>query len=162
MIFAQAVKPRPIKDKLLRVTTIINVVIFTFMVFLQLFNFENFFEIIAQYHLPVSDSVCVFFGGLIVFMEIFALPPLLNMALSRLMRAMSLLFVALVPLFWLTLVGFGVHNGLSINSGVLGDVMNLPVSGALFVALLGLYGLALYNVYRLMAPLRARSRRRGK
>lgn len=67
----------------------------------QLFSFEDFIPYIRDLHLTGGEAVTVLFACLIVIAEVFALPFLLRMPLSSLMRWFGLGFSLFVPLAWL-------------------------------------------------------------
>lgn len=110
--------------------------VLTVMVVAQLFSFEKFIPTIADYGLAGGHGTATLFASLIVISEVFALPFLLRMPLSPLMRWFSLLCGLFLAGLWvgLAIVGASVI-GLD-NSGMLGT--KVPIAGGapqIFVAL---------------------------
>mgnify|MGYP001791589010 CR=1 FL=1 len=93
----------------------------------QLFAYENFPGIIASFGLPLNDVGVKLVAALIVISEIFAIPFLLRMKLSPLMRIISLKSGWIVLLFWLVIgiwqntVDFKIPN-----TGLFGSEIILP------------------------------------
>jgi hypothetical protein len=67
----------------------------------QLFTFDDFQNLIDSFWLPGGAPVAYFLSGFIVVAEVFALPFLLRMRVSPLMRYVSMFLGWFVPLFWL-------------------------------------------------------------
>jgi hypothetical protein len=66
----------------------------------QLFNFSDFLTLLESFWLPGGASVAHLLGGVIVVSEVFAIPFLLGIKLSPLMRVISMGLGWLVPLIW--------------------------------------------------------------
>ncbi len=121
------------------------------MSLLQLFGLEEFMPIIQNYWLPGGASVAAVVGSVIIVMQVFSLPFLLRMPLSRLMRLLSAGLSVAVPLVWLALAVYAQVNGYVLeNSGMLGEKIAVPtglaqlaLSGVLLAwSLLAVYGLS--------------------
>jgi len=69
----------------------------------QLFVFDDFLTLLESFWLPGGITVAYLVGGIIVVSEVFALPFLLGMKLSPLMRIISMGLGWLVPLTWFKL-----------------------------------------------------------
>ncbi|MEI7539670.1 MAG: hypothetical protein WCJ36_02800 [Candidatus Saccharibacteria bacterium] len=69
----------------------------------QLFTFDKFLPLLASFNLPGGDAAAYLLGGIIVVGEVFALPFLLNMSISPLMRIVSMGLGWLVPFLWFML-----------------------------------------------------------
>ena len=67
----------------------------------QLFSFEKFIPLIESYWLPGGHGTAVVVASLLVTAEVFALPFLLRMRLSTLMRIVSMVAGWLVVAGWL-------------------------------------------------------------
>lgn len=91
------------------------------MVVGQLFSFEKFIPLIESYMLPGGARTALLVAGLIVVSEVLALPFLLRMPVSLLMRWFSLVCGLLLAGIWLGLaiVTLVTTNNLD-NSGMLG------------------------------------------
>jgi hypothetical protein len=92
----------------------------TVMVVAQLFAFEEFRPLIESYGLPGGQGTGWFLASLIVVCEVFALPFLLRMDLSPLMRWFSLFCGGFTAFLWLLLSLYATGQQLVIDSGLLG------------------------------------------
>ncbi len=119
------------------------------MVVAQLFSFEKFIPLIADYWLPGGQGTTVLVAGVIVTTEVFALPYLLRMPLSPLMRACSIGCSFVVPLLWLWLSLRALLESNAItNGGILGEKVVVPLEVQLVVSLV-LLVLAVVSYYGL-------------
>jgi hypothetical protein len=111
----------------------------------QLFSFEKFIPIINNYGLPGGHGTATLFACLIVVAEVFALPFLVRMPLSPLMRWFSMFCGMLVAGLWigLAVVGSGV-SGLD-NTGMFGTKVPVPAGLVQIVIALGLGVLAIWS-----------------
>ena len=119
------------------------------LVVAQLFAFEKFIPLMSDYWLPGGRGSATLLAGLLVYAEIFALPFLLRMQLSPLMRWFSTVCSVFVPLTWLILAINCLlrHDSLA-NGGMLGA--KVAVSTELQFALAAILTvLALYIAYGL-------------
>jgi len=93
---------------------------------LQLFTFDKFLDLIENFGMPGGEPMAHLVGSLIVVSEVFALPFLLRLDLSRLMRVVSMVFGWLVPLAWLKLSLWVVLTSSTVNNiGFLGTKIQL-------------------------------------
>jgi len=92
----------------------------------QLFTFDKFLILVESFGLPGSDIVARLFVSTIVTSEVLALPFLLGLNLSQLMRVISMVLGWAVPLAWLkvTLWLLFTTNSVS-NIGLLGTTIKL-------------------------------------
>jgi len=98
--------------------------ILVFMVLAQLFTFDNFLIILEDLKLPGGYATAHLVGSLLVACEVLALPFLLRMKLSTLMRVVSMVLGWLVPLFWFKLsIWFLISGGTISNIGLFGTVV---------------------------------------
>lgn len=120
------------------------------MVVLQLFSFEKFLPLIEGYWLPGGHGTATLIAGLVVVSEVFALPFLLRMPLSPLMRWFSLVCSLLVAVVW---TGLGIaavaSDSAMTNSGVLGTKIALPFGWPQLVWAVGLGILAVWSAWGL-------------
>lgn len=122
----------------------------------QLFSFEKFPNLMSGYWL-LGDQVAVHLvAALIVTAEVFSLPFLLRMAVSPLMRILSLVAGWYAALTWLVLGIWVVVTTNSVqNSGVLGASVRLPagvwqiVLGLLLVGLMAYITWDQHTIFRL-------------
>lgn len=107
----------------------------------QLFSFEKFIPLIESYGLPGGEGAAVLVACVIVILEVFSLPFLLRMKLSKLMRMVSMIAGWLVVVVWLKLV---LWANIAVNDvdniGLFGVHVSLPVGwwAVLVVAALGI------------------------
>lgn len=94
---------------------------------LQLFAFESFPDVIRSYGLPVAEELALPFAAIIVCLEVIAVPYLLWMKLSLLMRWVSMISGWLAIFFWL---GVGIWQGVADfhipNAGLFGAKILMP------------------------------------
>ena len=92
----------------------------------QLFTFDKFLILVESFSLPGGDVVAHLFVSTIVTSEVLALPFLLGLNLSQLMRVVSMVLGWAVPLAWLkvTLWLLFTTNSVS-NIGLLGTTVSL-------------------------------------
>jgi hypothetical protein len=94
------------------------------LVLCQLFTFDKFLTLLQVFAFPGGDVTAHLVGSLIVISEVFALPFLLELNLSPLMRAVSMVFGWMVPLVWLILALWLIFATNSVtNIGLLGTVV---------------------------------------
>jgi len=98
---------------------------FVIMVVGQLFAFEDFPAVLAAFTLPGGETLAVIYAGVIVTLEVLALPFLLGLGLSKAMRVVSMVCGWLAIVFWLIVSISGNIASLD-NSGLLGAVVTLP------------------------------------
>jgi len=120
------------------------------MALLQLFAFEDFLPLMASYDLPGGYGTTGLVGCLIVLSEVFAVPFLLRMALSPLMRWVSLACSVLAPLLWAKLAIWGAISGSVLeNSGFLGTKVPFHSGGELFLVSSILLALSIWTAWGL-------------
>lgn len=125
----------------------VYVAVLTVMALGQLFAFEKFIPLIEKY--GVTESIATVLASLIVIIEVFAVPFLLRMRLSLLMRWVGLVFGLLVPVVWIVLSFVAITSGTSVaNGGILGAKVSIGAELQLFVAIV-LLGMASYSAYGL-------------
>lgn len=102
------------------------------LVVAQLFTFEDFLQIFIDMNLA-SDSVTYLLASMIVVGEVFSLPFLLRLKISKAMRVFSMLLLWFVSLSWLTIALLITIKDLSVeSSGLLGSVVEVG-PGAILV-----------------------------
>lgn len=138
MMFPTAVQALEPKSQTAKVVAWIYTGILTIMAVSQLFAFEDFVPLFHDMAFPGGDGTGSLLAGLIVFSEIFAIPFLLRMSLSPLMRWFSLVLGLYVPLVWLFVSYWlvSVHPGITANAGILGTKVHISASVQLVLSLL--------------------------
>lgn len=100
----------------------------TVLVLCQLFTFDEFLNLLVGFNLPGGEVMANLVGSLIVISEVFALPFLLKIDLSPLMRIVSMVFSWIIPAIWLKLAIWLVANGnYGVNFGLLGTLVDLNI-----------------------------------
>lgn len=107
------------------------------LVLCQLFTFDGFLSLLSGFDLPGGEVAARLTGSIIVVIEVFALPFLLGMNLSPLMRIISMVLGWLVPLAWLKLsFWLIITSSAASNIGFLGTLVRVtPGWWAVFVCL---------------------------
>ena len=149
MVFARAVKAQKIESENVKVAAWIYAGILTVMVVAQLVAFEDFLPLISSNYLahdPYGEAALI--GGLIIFTEIFALPFLLRMTVSPLMRWFSLVCGLIAPAIWvkLTLEAI-ITNQFVTNYGLLGSKVPLHSAAVALPLAIVLLGLAIWSAW---------------
>ena len=111
-------------------------IILVVLVLCQLFTFDKFLTLLQSFGLAGGAAFARFIASILVVSEVFALPFLLRLDLSHLMRVVSMVMGWLVPLVWLGLSLWLVFtiNAIS-NIGFLGTVVSLtPGWWAVFIS----------------------------
>ena len=121
------VAPLP-KTKNTRLISFVLAFILVAMAVSQLFAYELFPKVIAQFNLPGGIVFAHLLAGVLVMLEVVAIPFLLAMCLSPAMRIVSMVtsWVAVTAWLLLSLWQNIAINGAT-NSGILGASLPLPV-----------------------------------
>jgi len=139
--FVSATPPPKAKTNRIQALSLTLAVVFIGMAVAQLFTYEKFPDTIAGLWLPGGAAFAHLLAALIVIFEVLALPYLLFMRLSPLMRAVSMVAGWLVIGAWLAItVWENLTTNAVGNSGLLGETVSLPVGwwSMLFVLALGI------------------------
>lgn len=147
---AHASKAPVPRSEEVKVVAWLYVAILVIMAISQLFAFEDLIPLMATYSLPGGYGSAVLASCMIVLTEIFAVPFLLRMPLSVLMRWVGLVCSVLVPVFWLKLIAWSYINGIEIgNSGFLGTKVVLPVNSIMVCVSVALLAIAIWVAWGL-------------
>ena len=120
------------------------------MAVLQLYAFEDFIPLIQSYDLPGGDGTAALVASLIVVFEVFALPFLLRMPLSVLMRWFSLVCALAAASTWLKLSLYAAISQVgTIPSGIFGSKIDIDTGIPLLAISTGMVILAVVSVYGL-------------
>lgn len=150
MHFARATRVKPPQRLSVWAAALYLAFFFVITALSQLFVFETFSDIIATYGLPVDDVFNKVAAAVIVMLEVFAIPFLLMMRLSLLMRLVSMISGWLVLLSWLAVgiwqstVSFYIPN-----AGLFGSEISLPQGWWLVFYMAALITLSIYVSYHL-------------
>lgn len=103
----------------------------------QLYSFDEFLALLQSYMLPGGDLTANLLGAVLVIAEVMALPFLLGMSLSPLMRVVSMVFSWIVPIAWLKMALWLIMTVNAVNNiGYMGTVVKLaPGWWAVFFSL---------------------------
>ena len=93
---------QPLKNKKLLIVPYLTALIVGMMALIHLVAFEKFIQFVQDYRVTDGQGAIVL-AVVIVGLEVFSLPFLIRLSMSRLARAFSALFVLLTPLVWLFL-----------------------------------------------------------
>ncbi len=150
MKLAYAVKAQPPRSQSVKVIAWVYAAVLTVMVVGQLFAFEDFIPLIANYWLPGGNGTASLVGCLIVVTEVFAIPYLLRMPLSPLMRWTSMICGLIVPTIWikLAITALVTDNALT-NSGMLGTKVSIHAGAMQLVFSLLIAVLAIWSAWGL-------------
>lgn len=116
----------------------------------QLFSFEKFIPLIESYQLPGGAGAALIVACVLVILEVFSLPFLLRMKLSKLMRVVSMVAGWLVVASWLKLALWAnlVVNDVD-NIGLFGVHVPLPVGWWVVLVVVALGILAAWSAWGL-------------
>lgn len=103
----------------------------------QLFTYEDFLQLVVSFNLPGGEQFSYFLTSLLVVAEVFALPFLFRLSLSKAFRWFSLGCMWLVPVIWLFITLWLAGKDLDFaNIGFLGTLVNImPGWWAIFISL---------------------------
>lgn len=121
------------------------------MVLAQLFGFEDLSSILG-YFWGIDEGAALLLGAVLVTVEVFALPALLGMKLSPLMRWCSATFGGLIALYWIVASVHVISSSVTRDSGIFGGKLEdissllLPVLSVLLIALLWAYWMSVLGI----------------
>lgn len=119
--------PAPKTDNIRGVSLLLAAIILL-MAVAQLFSYEKFPDLIGSFWLPGGDFTAKLLAAVIVIVDVFALPFLLRMRLSPLMRVVSMVCGWLVVAIWFALsLWVNLATTGATNAGLLGATVSLPV-----------------------------------
>jgi hypothetical protein len=136
-VFAVATKPTPIANRNFRLLSYALGVWSMGLAIAQMVSFEDFVQALGQYRLG-SERGTVTIAIVLLTLEVFSVPFLFRMSLSRAARYVSALFTAVLPYAWAALtVNVLLNNTTVDNAGYFGGFLELHVGGfVLFLDLL--------------------------
>ncbi len=141
--------PKPQSEEAPKAALLLAAVFVIFAV-AQLFSFEKFIPLLETFGLPGGHGTAVLVACLIVITEVFALPFLLRMPLSPLMRKVSEVCTGLAVTLWAGLaLWMNSVAGAPTSAGFLGASLELPVGWwtiSFSLALFVLAGWALWGM----------------
>lgn len=150
MVFAHVTEaPKPRTNTSLQIGRFFGVLLLL-MAVTQLFSFEKFIPIIESYQLPGGHATGVTLASLIVTVEVFALPFLLRMKLSPLMRVSSMACGVVVSVIWLILLIWMVLGASSaLHAGFFGTRIIIPLGAWAVVYPMLLLLLSIWSIWGL-------------
>jgi hypothetical protein len=131
--------PVPKSDNVKKVSLLLAA-IFLLMAVAQLFSFEKFIPLLTSFNLPGGEFTAYMLASVIVVGEVAALPFLLRMELSPLMRFASTISSWIVLILWFVVqAGLNVSHSKAVNNGLFGASVHLPIGwwAVLFILALG-------------------------
>ncbi len=151
MVFPKAVKAQQVEYKYIEIVAWVYVALLVIMIVGQLVAFEGFLPLIsADYFAGQPYGEAALIGGLIVLTEVFAIPYLLRMTLSPLMRWFSLICSLFASAIWAKLVLLSVLGKEYVfNYGLFGSKVPLHSSAVAVVFSLILLVLAVISAWGL-------------
>lgn len=147
--FAKATKAKKPHSQTAKVVAWVYAAVIVIMLIAQLVAFEKFIPLMSDYKLVGGHGTATLVACLIVFTEVFSIPFLLRMALSPLMRWMSLICGLLVATLWSKLAFVGLMGTQVHNSGLLGADVTLNTGAAQAIVALVLVVLAVWSAWGL-------------
>jgi hypothetical protein len=149
-----ALKP---KNKYVEILAYVQTAVIVVLVLAQLFFLEDFLKIFTDFEL-FTDPQAYFIGSFIIWAEVFSIPFLLGMKLSKAFRVFCMLLLWLVTIFWIFLSIWLPFDGR--DSGLLGGFVvvssGLPI--VVFSILFG--GMSINNIWGLWPLDRKRQSKR--
>jgi|GEM_PF-2918229 len=136
-------------DVLTRCLGLVMAFVFTSMLLAQLYTFDRFPEVLAS-TLSLQVELASVLCGVIVLTELLALPFLLNIPLTKLMRLVSAACGFIVLGFWTYVVicTLGTSDIMH-NTAIAGDTALIPSGGWLLFFLAGLATIAAWYTLRM-------------
>ncbi len=150
MKFATAQKAQEPRSHTVKVVAWVYAGLLVVMTVGQLFSFEKFIPLIRDYWLPGGDGTGTLVACLVVISQVFALPFLLRMPLSPLMRWFSLGCGIVASGLWVLLGIVAVAGDSAMtNSGVLGTKVAVPSGVLQLLWAMGMSALAAWSAWGL-------------
>lgn len=136
-VFARAVPASKPRTKESQNVAYFYAVILVVFALTQLFTFDTFVGLVEDFGFPGGTPIAHLVAGIIVASEVFALPFLLRMRLSPLMRLFSMGLGWLVAVIWLKISLWAVLIDTSAsNIGMFGSLVDLvPGWWAVFISI---------------------------
>ena len=127
MILAEPTAPRKPKNKVVEYGALAFAGLLVVMVVAQLFKFEEMVPLVESFNLGGGEARATLIVSVLVAAEVFALPFLLRMYVSPLMRIMSMVLGWIVAAIWLYLmIGVAMTVHAVSDSGFLGTAVTVP------------------------------------
>lgn len=125
-IFVKATTPPALKTERVKQISLLYAVILVVMAVAQLYTFDTFVELVADFNLPLGGALAFIVAPLLVVFEVFALPFLLRMKLSPAFRVLSMASGWFAALIWLAVTLWLVTTHQAVETvGFLGTVGTL-------------------------------------
>ena len=126
-VFAVATKPTPIANRNFRLLSYVLGIWSAGLAVAQMVSFEDFVEALRQYHVA-GERGTVAIAVLLLTLEVFSVPFLFQMPLSKAARFVSAFFAVILPYVWTALTANTVLNNATVdNAGYFGGFFELHV-----------------------------------
>lgn len=160
-IYSRTTYPKPPKTADSGYAAYLYAAILVVMALTQLFSFDEFIKLFTTFGIIGGELVARLMGGIMVICEVFAIPFLLRMRLSKHLRIISMIMGWLVVFGWLKIVLWQniVPNSV-MNVGLLGTIVQLSPGWWAVPLIVALGMLDLWSSWGLW-PI-SRYQRRGK
>jgi hypothetical protein len=131
--FAMSTKPTALSNKTLLVVSYGLGLWAAVLASTQMVSFEEFVTALRQYHLAGDGWTVAIAIGILAF-EVFSVPFLFRLPLSRAARFVSALYALLLPYVWTIMTLTALVKGVTVsNSGIFGGFLQQPVSMLMLV-----------------------------
>jgi hypothetical protein len=132
--FATPTKPTALPNRMLQVVSYGLGLWTTVLAAAQMVSFEKFVTALSQYHLA-GDGWTVAIAIGVLALEVFSVPFLFRLPLSRAARFVSALYALLLPYAWMAMTLMALARGVAVsNSGIFGGFLQQPVSMLMLVS----------------------------
>lgn len=138
-VFVRATPAPRAKTDNIKTISLLVAGVFIVLAVAQLFTFERFATVLSGMWLPGGSVYSSIYAALIVIVEVFTVPYLLGMALSPLMRVMSMVLGWLAVVIWFVLFLWqNLSSSVIVDSGILGGTVHVPVGWWSIFVMIGL------------------------
>lgn len=144
--FVKSEQPSKPKNKYTEITAYIQAAILVVLSLIQLFFLQDFLDIFTNMELG-TQSQAYLLGAFIIWAEVFSIPFLLRMKLSRAFRAFCMLLLWVITIFWLYLALRLPFDGR--DSGLLGGFIKVSSGLPLAVFAIIFGSLSMNNIWGL-------------
>lgn len=130
------------RDRITRSLGFTGAIVLAYLIFLQLLNIDAVGQLQSQVW-GISSEFNLLFGIIIVIIECLALPYLLIVGKSSLIRCLSAIAAASVFIYWMVIGIVTVVSSEIVNVGLLGKLLPLPGGEWFLLFMIGMLGIVL-------------------